>query len=368
MTGASDNSQPAASSVLVVVQGPWYAIAGLAEDFSVAITKSSADQIPQLQEAGADPIRFAGSSSTLPTTFPEDGSLYVPSADNRLHVHGPVGHTFDTSDANPLWVTSSFVLDPPPSERGTAQEGTFARVQFTRLLNKDGILQSDTQPGAKYPTLVPSKDFASDPTDPVWIQFLASRFLPRTSHTDSFDHLVVSVDNSLINPQPTLSIRDSNDPNRAILQLTYPLNPGYADSSLPIFGLLLTQLVPDLIGRKGQERFIDLLLQSASSSSTSAVWPFPKSNGIDPTAIIGRIVVIQRQVNTSAACDRPAPATSPTCNLISAAELWKELFPAFTSTDPSIFPDAVDRIVAVSPPIPDRAPLDCSVDSGAGGD
>ena len=115
LTGGPDASQASASSVLVVVQGPWFAIAGLAEDISVRIVTSDPQDHPNtLPEAGPDPIYYQ-SSQTLPSLFDPYPSPFPPPSDKtpKLLFHGPVGHTFDSSDTNPLWVTSSFVLDPP---------------------------------------------------------------------------------------------------------------------------------------------------------------------------------------------------------------------------------------------------------------
>jgi hypothetical protein len=347
LTGATTATQPAASSVLVVVQGPWYAIAGLAEDISACITQSaapvSASDPVSIPEAGADPILFDGTTDRLPTTFDEYGPLYPSEGVKNPLFHGPVGHTFDQSDVNPLWVTSSFVLDPPGSNQGPAQEGTFARVQFSRIIHQNGIVILPEQKNGSKPTLtVPPADFESDLTDPVWVQFLPSRFLPLKQ---PFDKLSISYDA----PSNQVSVVAEAKPISLTLN-SYSL--GLNVHHL-VFGLLLTQQVNDMLGRPNQERFIDLLfLKPSGNEETTAMWPYSIPKGLSPTDLIGRVVVIQRQVDTSAGCGA-APAPWP-CDLTTRDELWKEMFPGMDSPDQKAS-DAAARILAVSPPIPANA-------------
>lgn len=379
LTGAFDASRPAASSVLVVLQGPWFAIAGLAEDISVRILTSDPQDHPyQLPEAGPDPIYYQ-SSRQLPSGYGPYGSPFIPvepAGQAPPLFHGPVGHTFDSSDTNPLWVTSSFVLDPPSEQfnppvrpgQDAAQEGTFACVQFARKILHQGMVETDS---TRIPTaLMPSTrgDLTSPYTDPVWVQFLPSRYLPVDSATD-FSILTLHYDG--LNQKVTLY--DPSDRRNALklteaLRLTHALHPAYIDAADYTFALLLTQQVPDLLGRLGQERFVDMLLEPGGDASDSACWKWPMPSGgvprqgIDMNRLIGRIVVIQRQVNTTAKCDpKAATATKPICDLGHAGDLWTELFPK----DPT--QDAVSRIIAVSPPIPQfnssAARQTCIVDS-----
>lgn len=372
LTGASTVSQPAASSVLVVVQGPWYAIAGLAEDMKAYIDQSDAPVLasdpPQVYEAGADPILFAGKKTSLPTQFKDYGSIFTSGVSNALF-HGPVGHTFDPSDANPLWVTSSFVLDPPPSNKVPAQEGTFARVRFSRLIHQEGVVvQAAPAKGSKLASNGPqqrllapaSSDFESQLTDPVWIQFLPSRFLPVQ---EPFDTLTLLYNGNNKN----VSVVSGS--NSAISLTLNPLTAGALDSSHLVFGLLLTEQVPDLLGRGNQERFIDLLLikSSPAGGKTSASWSYTKPQDLPETDLMGRIVLIQRQVNTSYGCGTTG---EPPCDVANAKELFEELFPppptaGSSAQMPSV--DAMARIIAVSPPIPpsdsSTSYLNCAVDS-----
>lgn len=323
LTGSSDTSQPSshAASVLVVVQGPWYALGGLAEELQLSIAKGSQslDQHPDFQEAGADPILFSGQRKDLPTSY-ED----YETAAGRLH--GPVGHTFDQSDANPLWVYSSFVVDAPnvTAPKGAPQEGTFAALQFTRFIRPEGVVNALKSP-------------KSEPTAPVWVQFLPSRFLPFTMSTEGL-YLDVSSDH-----------RASIKNGATTVTLSHTLNSNAKTEHL-IFGLLLTEEVPDLLGRKGQERFCDVLLQPADAGAgfSFASWSGAPQPG---PRYVGRILVIQRQVNTY-------PYRQKNPRLDSASKLWEEMFPGDDASDVS------SRIVAVSPPISVDVSTPCLTDTG----
>jgi hypothetical protein len=151
----------------------------------------------------------------------------------------------------------------------------------------------------------------------------------------------------------------------AIIRLSDKTNPIQDKESHLLFGLLLTEEVEDLLGRKGQERFVDFLVNPASGGdSTAASWKYPTPpNSPKPATskLVGRIVAIERQVYVSpftpggAACDVASTTNGPfvpTCGLIDYHELWKELFPDGDR-------DAVARIVAVSPPIAQSISLTC---------
>jgi hypothetical protein len=126
-----------------------------------------------------------------------------------------------------------------------------------------------------------------------------------------------------------------------------------------LFALLLTEEVPDLLGRKGQERFVDVLLKparpdngsAATSGSTTACWSGSVGLQQGPS-YVGRVLAIQRQVNTS------ANAKIANIPLSSAQALWAEMFPDDDNTDVS------SRIIAVSPPIFTDVQISCTIDTG----
>lgn len=412
LTGAYGGSHQAASSVLVVVQGPWFAIAGLAEDISIQIVDVDPKNHPvgnNWKEAGPDPIYYQKSSDQpLPDSFADYLSPFTPPDGKNPLFHGPIGHTFDSSDTNPLWVTCSFVLDPPhelfkppvADGKDATQVGTFAQIQFNRIVHADGMVVADPyktppQHGKNIPALklanlvVPADtkasppqpaqsaigDIPSDSTDPVWVQFLPSRFLPINSNQD-FDTLVGNYDTN-----STVTICDASTNATKPITLTHNLHPDPKSPSEYRFALLLTQEVPDLLGRRGQERFVDMLLQ-APTKSDAALWIYdPKESKVDPSNqnLIARIVVIQRQVNVTALTPcfdppppPPAPPTEPKlpqCDVRTAEALWEEMFPQAPGADtlPEKAKDAISRIVAVSPPIPaynpTALPQSCKADT-----
>lgn len=240
-----------------------------------------------------------------------------------------------TVSARQRRVSSSFVLDPPLVEPGdiVAQEGTFARIQFARVIHQDGVLGNL------------KGDLSSDYTDPVWIQFLPGRFTPYTSH---FDDLLLEIKDE----KATVREAATGSP----ITLSHPLNGGVVGEHY-LLALLLTQEVPDLLGRKGQERFMNVLLHPATAAAdpsfTTASW---SARGIDDDAnVIGRIIVIQRQAN-STECKNKAR----TCALSTADDLWKEMFPPAGSEDQ----DALSRILSVSPPISVSQTMACAIKTG----
>ncbi len=317
LTSSTNGSQDRAASVLVVLQGPWYSIGGLAEDFRAQILDSSpTNDAEKVKEAGPDPITFEGYRKELPTDYLEYDDLYPLGRDPLIH--GPIGHTFDSSDINPLWISTSFVLDPPriKPENVAAQEGTFAQMQFARLIHGKGVLGS------------PASDLTSDFTDPVWIQFLPGSFTPFASHVEG---LSLEVDGN------TATVTQNGTP----ITLHHPLNSGISGEHY-IYALLVTEEVSDLLGRQGQERFRDVLLNPAigvpGSSSTTARW----TTSLTGSAFMGRILVIQRQANSTACTTKKAG-----CVLSNASDLWKEMFPS----DVPEQQDVISRIVSVSPPV-----------------
>ncbi len=326
LTGTTAAQQSSAASVLVVIQGPWYALAGLAEDMGVRITSAGNNSVsPGTLEVGPDPIVWHGNSVSGYLDYPKDPSKppsegYMPASGNP-RFHGPVGHTFDTSDTNPLWVNTSFVLDAPPTAAGESMPWTFAEVSFCRIILKAGILP-DLQGK-------PTDNLQSAWTDPVWVEFLPSRFNALGQGPDlsscklTFDSGKVAI---------------TGPDNKAIkLVQTVP------DAHL-IFVLLLTGEVPDLLGRKGQERYH--CAYTVQSDPELASWTF---TGSSPSNPVGRILGIERKFNTTV-----APP------LLNAKQLWAELFPPAVNNTPI---DSTSRIVSISPPV-QASSLSCAVDSG----
>ncbi len=323
------NAQAPAASALVVVQGPWYALGGLAEDLEVSIFGSGEGaSVLGVPEVGPDPIIWHGKRSDFPGSYatysqdkdgkPTDGSEFA-TADKRLH--GPVGHTFDDSDTNPLWVNTTFILDPPPPVHADAQPWTFAKVAFRRAIHKEGWLPA---PPSK-------KDFRSEWTDPQWVQFLPSQFTGLGKAVD--------LSKCSVNVDPSKKIASISDQTGAPLTLSDDTGDAHM-----MFAFLLTEQVPDLLGRKGQERYFQVCVRR--TDGTHASWSFDKTaDGQSP--FVGRVLAIQMN---------PVPSAAAITN---EDLLWGALFPQ-SDTTAVLNSDAMARIVAVSPPIFSNV-LTCSI-------
>jgi hypothetical protein len=319
-------------SALVVLQGPWYSIGGLAEDLQYEIVQPAAtsDAGGYTIEAGPDPIVWHGTSSTdtPPNTY--DAHQGTMSADDCLH--GPVGHTFDTSDANSLFVNTSFVLDPPKPTGKSPMPWTFAEVRFKRVI-------------ANVPN-VPAPGLQSEWTLPQWVQFLPGQF------HGLLDGSAKAVDTSSYRVSTgagTVSIVDGAGKPVSLYNVQ-------TDNHLT-FVLLLTRKVSDMLGRKGQERFLDVCVALSNpfdkNGKTQATWARGAVNGATDPDLVGRIMAIQLSPDASANqkvkdANPPQTAATPPPNFPpqSRDDLWAALFPA--SGDAF---DAFARIVTISPPI-----------------
>lgn len=142
---AAGADTPRAADLLVVLDEPWGMMGGGAEYLDVEAVmisrrESGADS-PRigLPEYGPDPVVWQEGMPAHDDTA-VDRRLYVP-----LFARGPIGHTFDTDTATPLFVSSSFVVPPPQfnyartkpgaeDARSREHEWAMTRLRFRRLL------------------------------------------------------------------------------------------------------------------------------------------------------------------------------------------------------------------------------------------
>jgi hypothetical protein len=104
----------------------------------------------------------------------------------------------------------------------------------------------------------------------------------------------------------------------------------HEDPKTPLYRvLLLTLRIDDLLGRTGQERFLQVCSPFPDQSSWAP--PSPQS---DPKRLVGRILEIQGL---------------PVGPALDLKHLWDALFPP--DTDNFVEQDAKARIVGISPPI-----------------
>ena len=213
-----------AASLLVVVQGPWYAIGGLAEHMKAELLYVGSATQKRWAEAGPDPIRWTGTPETLASaTYSFEGDADAPFADpdgyrpKLTTLKGPVGHTFDDTDVNPLFVNCSFVLPPIKSNPETDTSWDFAKVRFRRIFDPGapGVPAS-----ASGQSLRNALDISSEPTDAYWVQFL-----PNNDHLHSTDALLASMA-TLTSEQSeegwTFTIRNRCDANSQPIEFSAP--------------------------------------------------------------------------------------------------------------------------------------------------
>jgi hypothetical protein len=296
-----------AASLLVSVQGPSFTLAGLAEDVEVRVV-----QLPDHKyQYGPDPIE------------PFHAGFHAASTPAIGPLRGPVGHTFDESDINPLWVNSSFVLPPPVPQPTFDARNMFAQVQFRRRLSKAYTVSAN----------IPEEVNASAWTDPYWVQFLPSRLFSVLLKEKSFTETYLSV----IGQKLSLLAK----PNTSLVQL----QPDDTKNTHLQHFLLLTEQVPDLLGRSGQERFVALCERAVNSTD----WALPYgTNSPPPGKAVARLLEVQVPFY------RKNPDTA-----LSSSQLLTEMFRPSDSEA-----DAKARIIGISPPIFELNMEPCSTPGG----
>jgi hypothetical protein len=291
-----------AAPLLAVMDEPWGDIGGLGEQLVVEVVRAEAltDGGAPLAELGPDPIL-----SLRPFNL---GTMEMPKP------IGPIGYTFDTDTTAPLFVRSSFIILPPGGVTDDLA-WSFAKLQFRRRL----IATPDDAQNAKYSEL-PNRmtaDRLSDPTPPMWGQFVP----PSTSFRTSQQPIDVS-DLSLRLEHDVPRFVDRSGSTIALL----PLN--VADGSSSVFELyvVLTERITDAGGHRDQEAYASTFVCDASGAllHNSGATVFA-----NPQRLRARVLEVQRRKNDS-----------------SGADLWSDIFP-----NPAVDKDAKARIVRMSPPV-----------------
>lgn len=324
------------ASLLVVVQGPWYTIGGLAEQMKAELLYT--DSSMRLAEAGPDPIRWKGKPDHLVSTYwfgkDKDSSTSIVPGLKLGDLDGPVGHTFDDTDTNPLWVNTSFVIPPIKStdKNGTSLDTSWdlAKVRFRRIFDS----RAPHSPSAT--KLSAEDEISSKPTEAYWVQFLPNSSYLNGDNSWPASQAVLYIDQpsgNSPNAVITIKIRDKETgiPNSQPIIFRQLEN----DSSLQHF-LLLTTHVPDALGRTNQERFVDVIQQSADGKS----WYIASTKIQSAGQLIGRVVEVQVGRDQQI---RIGNGSSTDKNLYPS--LWAALFP----DDP--MKDAAGEIVGLSSPI-----------------
>jgi hypothetical protein len=292
------------ASLMVVLQGPWYSIGGLAERMQAELLSTGASG--QLAEVGPDPIRWTGTRAQLKASY-SLGDTFDEKLES-MHLDGPIGHTFDDSDTNPLWVNCSFVLPPIQTKDNVDTEWDLAKIRFRLVFDSAA------------PKSLPV-EITSQPTDPYWVQFLPNYEYLNDQDRSPTAQAFLMVDRNATNL--VITIKANNKP------ITFRKEKNL------LHLLLLTRIVPDLLGRVEQERMIDIV-----NSEDGKSWEI-NSTKIQPSdELIGRVVEVLLAPNHS-------------FEMKDAASLWDALFPDQPDKIPDQMPDQESKgeIVGISPPI-----------------
>jgi hypothetical protein len=235
---------PNQPGLLVVLAEPWYGIGGLAEDFDVDVALSAQNAAGErIAEYGHDPSRFTEACQ------PQEIRHFWTKA---KALEGPVGHTFDVSFENPLFVSSSFVIRPPDLDCAKAWD--FIKLRFRRrllgtlyadYLDKLGSTLTELHTGlGEQNTDVLSSTY----TEAHWVQFLPAFSL----YSDELDLSRVRVDRSgstiFLSATPPAQTTGSN---------LFAASPTLTVA-------VVTQTVSDIVGDSNQEVFIGLFRPNAN--------------------------------------------------------------------------------------------------------
>jgi len=321
--------------LLVVLDEPWFEWGGLAETFSAHIVSVAqpepADGSVTRPEAGPDPVVYNPKSDPL-----EDQTALLKLLNADLAIEGPIGYTFDTNTAAPLFERASFVVPAPAATLDMAW--WFLKIQFARGANPAGT-EGDVS-GLRSPS-----------TLPAYVQLLPAANLwtvagegPRDCKTFGFQVAPDNIGLSLV------MCDAAAQSDIAVLASGRPAHAGdQAWSDQFEIWVLCTRRVIDAFGHTDQEAFVDLIPLSKL-----------QLNPANPKPDLVRLVEVQRVARSLfVTTDGPLPVEST-----SWQDLAEDLFPQEKDkkkktyvTDPAA---ARARIVRVSPPIGSAANLACA--------
>jgi hypothetical protein len=309
LTESGNRCEQSTPGVLVVLNEPWFEVAGLAERFEAEVMDATlvddaalglkADQLP---EVGPDPIITARPAPT------------VTGCNVRVEPIGPIGHTFDATGARPLFGSTSFIIPAPttcrPQLRGGDEVALDPRWNFAKLRFRRSVYEQSS-----VYDLPPS-----DWTDPIWVQFLpdASTFASGQADYDVTSLRLVKNGRHLLLQSTT---GDSVKP------LPFP-----SDLDRFVLFLLLTELISDAGGKRDHERFVGIFADEGHR--WGPIFSVSEYTVALPVRVRARILEFQL-----------TPGSTPPN---SEATFWQSLFPENGVDGPV---DATARIVRMSAPI-----------------
>jgi hypothetical protein len=288
--------------ILVILDEPWYAVAGLAEELKVELLTvgSPPDGLEatardRLLEFGPDPAVLPTMSEPPHSAPPAAGywtpldprDEAVPSASEVFSIRPPIGCTFDALSAAPRLTASSFLLevrqDPVRGTNGALRRPpifanpawAFAKLRFTRYVCG---------------TLSASGPRESNPTDPIQVQFLPDRTTPLGEFLPWLSYTVISDGKTLIAQCAKAAppaIRDRFNALNGILH--DERERGF------LYWLLFTQRVVDALGTERERYWATAILENATTlrivdAHDGINW---SNEGIGPGKLRARVLRIQ---------------------------------------------------------------------------
>ncbi|MBP9811129.1 hypothetical protein KBF38_22685 [bacterium] len=271
------NGQPI-PGLLVILEEPWFALGGLAENFKAEIVETvTQDQQQRFLEFGYDPIL---SYEVAPTQVESS----KPSPIGVLNCKGPIGYTFDTDTDAPKLVNTSFIVPAPEFNNplNSSLAWSFAKLRFQRTIKHEN-----------------GQETLSPFTPGVWCQYLPPashyNFAAAQSAISIADRLRVS----------TLQLVDiSTDQSASKLCLIEPKNYPYRLIPQPEQGLsedstigfkhlvLVTARLTDAFGKNSCESFLGFY-EFEDSGFLKQVYP-PTSVKKSPSVkLVARVLEIQ---------------------------------------------------------------------------
>lgn len=231
-----NNGQPAPDTrtgFLVIADEPWPQIAGLAEQLLATILWApdpnepleSLDPGNPLPEIGPDPILFS-----TPYSGPKNPAFADPGK--------PIGTTFDDLSSAPLFANTCFHF-PLPDGLDLA-DWHMAKMTFTRSLRSD------------LTTPAIGNMLQSEPSDPVWVQFLPSSYHFRYQNVGAASPAPTPLNISQLSFQPagTNGIQFYFD-GYPVTILSGPAGVQTPPPQLEIWAMLMQQIT-DAAGKPGE--------------------------------------------------------------------------------------------------------------------
>lgn len=231
--------------LLVVVDGAWYEVGGLAEKLDVEVMDVTGpdDAKTQFLQAGTDPIVTEESAGQALGQSP--GALKKADYEVRFEAEGAIGHHRDSSQTDPFFLASSFLLPRPTVLLKSAGQALkdknlawwFLKLRFRRKLQVEGE----------------AKPLLSEPSAPFWVQVLPG--VERVEE-DWFGNGDLEI---TLKSNHQLSVRRRDG---------QPLSPN-PGKSFYLFGVM-TRRVTDFAGRPDQEVYLAVWRQDGEQWQTDA--------------------------------------------------------------------------------------------------